>query len=153
MHHFGTHVLIDIIAAKRLDDPVHVEEALRACVDAAGATLLHLHLQRFKGGGVTGVAVLAESHVSIHTWPEFGVAALDVYFCGDRDVTAPVSVLIDAFCATEVRLSHHYRLLAAVPGKPPHGAFVGQFSPQGNTLATHERTSYEHRYIPVQRDI
>ena len=55
----------------------------RPAVDVAGATLLHIHLHRFgDGGGVTGVAVLAESHITVHTWPERGFAAFDVFMCG-----------------------------------------------------------------------
>ena len=53
-------------------------------MEAAGATLLHIHLHHFTpNGGVSGVAVLAESHISIHSWPEYGYAALDVFMCGD----------------------------------------------------------------------
>ncbi len=66
----GTHLIVDLWEAERLDDLAHVEAALRDCVEAAGATLLHVHLHRFTPHrGISGVAVLAESHISIHTWP------------------------------------------------------------------------------------
>ena len=79
----GTHVLLDPWGASRLDDVRHIECAMRRAVDVSGATLLHIHLHRFgDGGGVTGVAVLAESHISVHTWPERGFAAFDVFMCG-----------------------------------------------------------------------
>ena len=56
---------------------------MRRAVDVSGATLLHIHLHRFgDGGGVTGIAVLAESHITVHTWPERGFAAFDVFMCG-----------------------------------------------------------------------
>ena len=81
----GTHLIIDLVGAARLDDLDHIETTLRRCVDAARATLLHIHLHRFEtNGGVSGVAVLAESHISIHTWPEHGYAAADVFTCGRR---------------------------------------------------------------------
>ncbi len=66
----GTHLIVDLWEAERLDDLDHVEAALRDCVQAAGATLLHIHLHHFTPhNGISGVAVLAESHISIHTWP------------------------------------------------------------------------------------
>src|SRR5688572_13179296 len=62
----GAHLIIDLYDAERLDDLDHIEAALRRCVDASGATLLHIHLHHFEpNGGVSGVAVLAESHISI----------------------------------------------------------------------------------------
>src|SRR5262245_36856448 len=73
----GAHLIIDLYGATRLDDIEHIETTLRRCVEAASATLLHIHLHRFEPNGVSGVAVLAESHISIHTWPEAGYAALD----------------------------------------------------------------------------
>lgn len=79
----GTHVLLDLWGASRLDDEEYLGQALRRAAEAAGATLLHLHLHRFgEGQGVSGVAVLAESHISVHTWPERGFAAFDVFMCG-----------------------------------------------------------------------
>ena len=60
-------------------------ETLRRCVAAAKATLLHIHLHHFQPSGVSGVAVLAESHISVHTWPEKGFAAFDVFMCGDAE--------------------------------------------------------------------
>lgn len=79
----GTHVLLDLWGARHLDDAAWIERAMRRAADVAGATLLHIHLHRFgDGGGVTGVAVLAESHITVHTWPERGFAAFDVFMCG-----------------------------------------------------------------------
>ena len=94
----GAHLIIDLYNAERLDDIDHIDATLRRCVDAAGATLLHIHLHHFEpNGGVSGVAVLAESHISIHSWPENGYAALDVFMCGDAKPEACVPVLREAF--------------------------------------------------------
>ena len=94
----GTHLIIDLVGAERLDDLDHIEQTLRRCVDAAAATLLHIHLHRFTpNGGISGVAVLAESHISIHSWPEHGYAALDVFMCGDADPNATIDVMKEAF--------------------------------------------------------
>jgi S-adenosylmethionine decarboxylase len=98
----GVHLIVDLCGAERLDDIDHVEATLRRCVAAARATLLHIHLHHFQPSGVSGVAVLAESHISIHTWPEAGYAALDVFMCGSADPDACIPVLREAFCAKEV---------------------------------------------------
>ena len=99
----GVHLIIDLYEAEGLSDIDRIEEALRKCVAAAGATLLHIHLHHFEpNGGVSGVAVLAESHISIHTWPEAGYAALDVFMCGSADPDACIPVLREAFSAKEV---------------------------------------------------
>jgi S-adenosylmethionine decarboxylase len=94
----GAHLIVDLYEAERLDDIDHIEETLRRAVGAAGATLLHLHLHHFEpNGGVSGVAVLAESHISIHTWPENGFAALDVFMCGNANPDACVPVFRAGF--------------------------------------------------------
>lgn len=94
----GAHLIVDLYDAKRLDDVEHIEAALRRCIEEAGATLLHINLHHFEpNGGVSGVAVLAESHISIHTWPEHGYAAVDVFMCGNAEPERCVPVLRDAF--------------------------------------------------------
>ncbi|HYD30106.1 MAG TPA: adenosylmethionine decarboxylase [Azospirillaceae bacterium] len=94
----GTHLIIDLWGAECLDDLGHVEKTLVEAIEEAGATLLHIHLHHFTpNGGISGVAVLAESHVSIHTWPEKGYAALDVFMCGLAQPMKAVPVLKRAF--------------------------------------------------------
>lgn len=96
----GSHLLLDFWGAERLDDFDHIERALRRSVEVAGATLVHLHLHRFApSGGVSGVALLAESHISIHTWPERGYAAVDIFMCGDAEPERAIAVLERAFNA------------------------------------------------------
>lgn len=74
-----------------LDDPFLIEGTLIGASYAAHATLLHSHVHRFEPQGVTGFALLAESHISIHTWPEDGRAVCDVFTCGDH--TLPVEAM------------------------------------------------------------
>ena len=106
----GTHLLVDLYGAKRLDDLKHIKETLRRCVDAAGANLLHIHVHRFPGnGGVSGVAVLAESHISIHSWPEAEYAALDVFMCGNAKPHAAIDVLKGAFKPDRTVVKEHLR--------------------------------------------
>lgn len=106
----GTHLILDMWEASGLTDQALIEQAFRDAVDAAGATLLHIHTHVFEpGGGISGVAVLAESHISIHTWPEIGYAALDIFMCGDAEPMKAVAVLKDAFQPGRVNLGDHKR--------------------------------------------
>jgi S-adenosylmethionine decarboxylase len=105
----GVHLIVDLHGAKRLNDIAHIETTLRRCVDAAQATLLHMHLHHFQPSGVSGVAVLAESHISIHTWPEIGYAALDVFMCGSADPDKCIPVLREAFSAKRVGVNELLR--------------------------------------------
>lgn len=105
----GVHLIVDLHGAERLDDIEHIEATLRDCVSAARATLLHMHLHHFQPSGVSGVAVLAESHISIHTWPEAGYAALDVFMCGSADPDACIPVLREAFSAKRVGVNELLR--------------------------------------------
>ena len=101
----GRHLIIDLYGAKNLDDEALIERAFRACIDACGATLLHIHLHKFTPNGVSGVAVLSESHISIHTWPERGYAALDVFMCGKAMPELSVPILKQAFEAADVKVN------------------------------------------------
>ncbi len=106
----GTHLIIDLFGAKRLDDLKFIEKTLKRCVEVAGATLLHIHLHHFTpNGGVSGVAVLSESHISVHSWPEANYAAFDVFMCGDANPEACIEVLRQAFAAEEVVVKTHRR--------------------------------------------
>ena len=106
----GTHLIVDLYGAGKLDDLAHIDATLRRCVEAAGATLLHIHLHHFTpNGGVSGVAVLAESHISIHSWPEAAYAAVDIFMCGSANPDACVPVLREAFKASRVGVSELLR--------------------------------------------
>ncbi len=106
----GTHLIIDLLGAKRLDDLKHIERTLKRCVEVAGATLLHIHLHHFTpNGGVSGVAVLSESHISIHSWPEANYAALDVFMCGEAKPHLAIDILREAFHADDVVVKEHLR--------------------------------------------
>jgi len=105
----GVHLIIDLHGAEGLNDIDLVERTLRRCVDAAQATLLHIHLHHFQPNGVSGVAVLAESHISIHTWPDAGYAALDVFMCGKASPDACIPVLREAFKAKRVDVNEILR--------------------------------------------
>ncbi len=80
----GTHFLVEYSGCRAavLDDVDRVRTLLTSAAEAAGATPVTSAFHTFRPRGVTGVVVLAESHISIHTWPESGYAAVDVYTCG-----------------------------------------------------------------------
>jgi S-adenosylmethionine decarboxylase len=105
----GVHLIIDLHGAVGLDDIDLIDATLRRCVSAAQATLLHLHLHHFHPNGVSGVAVLAESHISIHTWPDLGYAALDVFMCGKAEPDACIPILRAAFKARRVTVNELLR--------------------------------------------
>lgn len=106
----GTHVILDLWGANNLDDLELMEATLRKAVEVANATLLHIHLHHFTpNGGISGVAVLAESHISVHTWPERGFAAFDVFMCGDAKPEATIPVLKTAFEPDTINVSEHLR--------------------------------------------
>jgi S-adenosylmethionine decarboxylase len=94
----GVHLIIDLWGGERLDDLAYVEATILDCVEAAGATLLNIDLHHFTpNNGVTGVAMLKESHISIHTWPEINYAAVDIFMCGNAEPDKAVEVLREAF--------------------------------------------------------
>ncbi len=105
----GTHLIIEVIEGEGLDDESRIQKAFRDCVEECGATLLHIHTHKFSPQGVSGVAVLAESHISVHTWPEIGYGAFDVFMCGDAAPWKAVEVLRSAFDAGEVRVKELLR--------------------------------------------
>lgn len=93
----GDHLLLDFYDAQNLSDVDLVRNALEASATAAGATILHSHCHRFGGGGVSGVTVLAESHITIHTWPERAYAAIDIFMCGECNPDDCLAALEAAF--------------------------------------------------------
>lgn len=111
----GTHLIVDLWGARRLNDIEHIRATLRRAVERAKATLLHIHLHHFTpNGGVSGVAVLAESHISIHSWPERDYAALDVFMCGDSEPHAAIEVFREAFAPARIDVGEHLRGESAV---------------------------------------
>ena len=68
---------------KLLGNVKSVEEIMVAAAKIAKATIVGVHFHQFSPFGVSGVVVIAESHVAIHTWPEYGYAAVDIFTCGD----------------------------------------------------------------------
>jgi S-adenosylmethionine decarboxylase proenzyme len=84
MMYLGDHYIIELLTdkAELLDDEKYIYETLVAAANAAKVTIISVTTHQFTPHGITGYLLLAESHISIHTWPEHGYAAVDVFTCG-----------------------------------------------------------------------
>lgn len=110
MAHVGNHLIIDLNtndAAERLTlaDLTYIQNTLTNSANAAGATILKVDSHQFgTNQGVTAFAMLAESHISVHTWPENGYAAFDIFMCGDaaNKIANSVNVIKQAFSQATV---------------------------------------------------
>jgi S-adenosylmethionine decarboxylase len=94
----GIHLLIEFWNARFMSDSSRIRKILIKAVENCGATLLSIDLHVFSpNGGVSGVAILQESHLSIHTWPEYGYAAIDIFVCGTINPYLALPVLEKEF--------------------------------------------------------
>jgi S-adenosylmethionine decarboxylase len=108
----GLHFLLDVAGAPfaTLDDAVLVERVLVDAVRAMGANVLGIHIHRLSPQGVSGVVVISESHLTIHTWPERGEAAVDLFTCGDASrARTAVRALATALGAERTRIEEKLR--------------------------------------------
>lgn len=110
MCYAGVHLIIDLWEAVHLDNLEIIKNALHECVAACAATLLHLHLHRFEpSGGISGIAILAESHMSIHSWPEKKYAAIDLFMCGNSQPFLSLPILKRIFQPKYILLNEQIR--------------------------------------------
>lgn len=106
----GLHLLIDLWGCQNLQDIELIEQAMRKAASVCGATVLDVKLHSFgENAGITGVAILAESHISIHTWPETGYVAIDVFMCGSCNPQKTIPVFETAFIPAKSKISSHKR--------------------------------------------
>jgi len=90
-------LLVDLYGCEAdLDDEVFLMETLEAAAERVGATIVRRVTQRFSPVGVSAILILAETHLSVHTWPEHGYAAVDIFICGEgRDPEAAWEVIAE----------------------------------------------------------
>jgi len=114
----STHLLVELWDANRakLDSVTDVHEILVEAAKKARVTVLHSAFHRFSPVGVSGVVVIAESHITIHTWPEAGYAAADIFTCGDNAV--PELAAEHMAQALESRRMEVTRVTRGVPRSP-----------------------------------
>lgn len=102
-HAIGRHLIIEVGNASNLDKKEYISEAMTTIANAIGAERLKSVVHDFgEGYGVTGLLLLAESHVSIHTWPEHKYAAVDVFMCGSGDIYGSITVLKSYFPGADI---------------------------------------------------
>jgi S-adenosylmethionine decarboxylase len=105
----GKHLLIEVYNADYTDNASHIQGSLVAMANAIGATIVNAVFHSFDGGGVTGVLILAESHISIHTWPETRYAAIDIFTCGRVNPRDGLATLCDRFHTHAVNVTEVMR--------------------------------------------
>ena len=130
----GRHAICEFWGASNLNSVELAERALRDAAVAGGVTLLEVFVHQFSPHGVSGIAVIAESHLALHTWPEHDYLAADFFTCGDgADVEAIIGVLREAFAAERVDTRYLTRGVPAElepvrfeefePGSASHAAY------------------------------
>ena len=92
----GKHIILDLwnpLFNNRIDS---IKSIIKKAVKISRATIVHMHMHRFgKEQGISGMVVLAESHISLHTWPERGYIAFDIFMCGDTNPELAANYLIE----------------------------------------------------------
>ena len=121
--HAGQHLLLECFGRHAHLDQDSLEALMRKAAAAGGATVLDCHLHTFgPNQGVTGVALLAESHITVHTWPESDYAAFDIFMCGNCDPRRAAAVIEDAFDDARVDIRTFFRPGHAVESPVSHVA-------------------------------
>jgi S-adenosylmethionine decarboxylase len=101
-HATGNHLIIDLFGASRLDDAAHIEATLRRCADLVGAPVLHVHLDAgVPSEGISGAAVVGGGHISIHTNPATGYAALDIFLRSGVRLNGGAAMVEHVFSASK----------------------------------------------------
>lgn len=100
----GKHILLELYdcPSNNMNDIEGLEKQLCQAAELMGATLVDSRFHQFSPYGVSGVVVIQESHLTIHTWPEFGYAAIDIFTCGDIDMEAGIKYLESALEADRI---------------------------------------------------
>jgi S-adenosylmethionine decarboxylase len=123
VHALGTHLLVELreCNSKLLNDLKKVEDLMVSAAKIASATVIESKFHKFSPFGISGVVVIAESHLTIHTWPEYGYAAVDIFTCGDvlKPETA-ANYLVDKFQSKNPSVMEVKRGMLSLEGRLPH---------------------------------
>jgi S-adenosylmethionine decarboxylase len=111
----GKHLLIDFYECGNHGSLEDIQRVMVDACKATGATVLFAHLHPFPGGGVSGAIILAESHLSAHSWPEHNFVALDIFVCGECDPTLALPILEQHFKPQLSKVKLEKRGLLLVP--------------------------------------
>jgi S-adenosylmethionine decarboxylase len=106
----GTHLIIEIWDAKNIASIKKIDNIFRKAITACRANLLEMKLHQFSPyGGVSGVAIISESHFSIHSWPEYNYAAIDIFVCGEADPYQAIPVFKQGFETNNIQITEFKR--------------------------------------------
>jgi len=107
----GTHLLIDAWGCPRdlLDNPELISDVIDRAITAGDVTKINMTVHQFSPHGVTATATLAESHIALHTWPEHGYFAADIFFCGNKDPYRSIEPLLVGLCAARHKVRRTVR--------------------------------------------
>ncbi len=119
MNKVGTHLVVDAwdAPAELLNNPEKIKQALIDSITAGKATLIDMCVHQFSPHGVTATATLAESHIAIHTWPEYGYFAADLFFCGEGKPKEAMKILQTVLEAKQVTMKEIDRGIPSVVNK------------------------------------
>lgn len=135
MKAIGRHLILEMWGCNNLESVDSTEKALREMVDALDVTLLDLKVYPFSPVGVTGMAIVSESHLVIHTWPEYGYAAVDLFTCGERrNPEAAIPVLRKYYQPQRVQVMEMTRGQLDVP-EDAYAPFPGAGRPAAAAVA------------------
>lgn len=126
----GTHCILELNGCpfELLNDERYIRETVRQASEQGMSTLLQLTSHQFQPYGVTALALLAESHISVHTWPEHGYAAVDLFTCGETARPRQAcEFLIERFSSTD----HELKVLARGARVQTPSDFAGNWDPEG----------------------
>ena len=97
MDYLGRHFLAEFYrcSSEILNDKNKIADIMTRAVEVSNATIIKPFFHKFSPQGISGIIVIAESHLAIHTWPEFRFAAVDLFSCGDFDFTEALKFIRD----------------------------------------------------------
>lgn len=100
----GKHLIVELQGcdSRKLECAEEVERLLVEAAKSSGLTIMGVK-SHFFNPGTTSVVIVGESHLTIHTWPEYGYAAVDIFVCGDRDPLKALGVIVEGLKPRKVR--------------------------------------------------
>lgn len=129
MQSLGNHLIVEMYDchSELINDRHSVENAMIEAVRISGAKMVQSVIHQFNPHGISGVIVIEESHFSVHTWPEYGYCALDIFTCGDEiDYYSALQYLKDAFMAKNLSVTEMKRGMLNLPVKLLHKPNTGE---------------------------
>jgi len=125
----GNHLIIELYDCNRelINDAKGVENSLINAVKISGANIVQSVIHQFNPHGISGVIVIEESHFSVHTWPEYGYCALDIFTCGEEiDYYSALQYLKKEFQAKNLSVTEMKRGMLDLPVKLQHKPNAGE---------------------------